>query len=157
MLNVYVHVHVIIVVVMLLFVCRLYVNVFISCYFHVTILNVCATYAYLCLLCKYLYYGVTLISNCYLLIFLFLEITENNKKKKFDTSSIHCPILYFGMNKAIFSYLCFYTCMCWISCLEYVWYEFGIVNGSRLLFYDLPKRDTRENFGSILNFPRIPN
>ena len=40
---------------------------------------------------------------------------------------------------------------------EYVRNEFGIVNGSKLLFYDLSKKGPRENFGLILDFPGIPN
>ena len=30
-------------------------------------------------------------------------------------------------------------------------------NDPGLLFYDLPKKGLHENFGSILNFPGIPN
>ena len=39
----------------------------------------------------------------------------------------------------------------------YINNEFGIVNGSGLLCYDLPKKGLRENFDSILDFPEIPN
>ena len=50
--------------------------------------------------------------NCYLLIFLFIEITENSKKGKFDKSSFRRPISYFGMNKAIFRvYVFIHACV----------------------------------------------
>ena len=48
--------------------------------------------------CKYWYYVITFIFNCYLLIFLFPEITENSKKRKYESSGVRCLKSYFGTN-----------------------------------------------------------
>ena len=109
--------------------------------------------------CKYWYYVITFIFNCYLLIFLFPEITQNGKKRKYENSGVRCLKSCFGTNWLIFIVI--------LSMLQFKLFDFHIsmwlfqitifMRDSELLFYDLLKKGFRGNFGSILDFSGIPS
>ena len=93
-------------------------------------------------------------------VFLFIEIYRKHQEES-STNPICCLTLYFGMNRVI-SHLCFFTSMhmlnfvFWISVIHLV-IKLEWSHGSRLLSYELLKEGSRGNFGSILDFPGIPN
>ena len=91
------------------------------------------------------------------LVFFFGK--ENSPKKKRQVRQIRFRYLtlHFGMNCNFVFIFFLHSYMCWISCLEYECYGFGLVNGTRLLFYDSPEKGSRGNFGSILDFLGIPS
>ena len=73
-------------------------------------------------------------------LFCSLNLQKIAKKRKVWLQARIIVSLYFGMNVAISRAYVWHPYMCWISCLEYECYGFGLVNGTRLLFYDLPRR-----------------
>ena len=87
-----------------------------------------------------------------------MEPIENSKKENL-IDSICCFFTYFGMNEIIFVFTFFVTPN--VCSKFHVWSMYVMKleysHGSRLLFYDLSKKGSRGNFGSILDFPVIPN
>ena len=89
----------------------------------------------------------------------FMEITENNKKRKPDSRST-CFILCFGMNWLIFVIVFWHLCLD-LSCLFFKYtcslFEshdtkcFGFISTRSL------KNEFRGNWGAIFDFPGVPN
>ena len=118
----------------------IYVNVHIfSCRYCVTIL----------LFCYYVNIGVVMLYLYYLLftnLFCLLKLTENSKKRKYESSGVHCLKSYFGTNWLIFIVI--------LSMLQFKLFDFYIsmwlfqitifMCDSELLFYDLLKRGSVE-------------
>ena len=101
-----------------------------------------------------------MVFNLYYLLFAnplcLLKSTENSKKKSSITSSNRC-FTHFGMNIAISRVYVRHSYMCWISCFEYVLViTLKRSYGSRLLFYDLPKKGVPWKFWLDPRFPRNP-
>ena len=94
-----------------------------------------------------LYYGIV-----FLLIFISLTyfvywIYRKIAKKKVLQIRFRNLTSHFGMNKAIFMNMFFIHACVKFCDFEYVWYVFNevkVFNGSKLLFYDLPKRGSAE-------------
>ena len=92
-------------------------------------------------------------------MFCLLEFTENSKKRKYESSGVRCLKSYFGTNWLIF-YSHFIHALIWI-----VWFLYKHVIVSNNDFYvwlgiiisQFPEKEFRENLGSILDFPGIPN
>ena len=102
--------------------------------------------------CKYLCSYV----NRYLLTcFVYLNQTENSKKKKFYTNPTRC-LYVLGMNETTFVFMFLINACSEFHFFEYACNKFGIVNDSRLLLYYLPKKGFHGNFGSIFDFLGIP-
>ena len=64
-----------------------------------------------CLLIRLFFSPFVFIFNCYLLTFLFVESTENNKKDKSDKFDFVYLISHFGMNEVIFYVYVFFASM----------------------------------------------
>ena len=88
----------------------------ILCYYFIYVITLLVLFVYSCyyfkclgylclfvfLLCKYLYYGVAFLFLLFTNLFCLLKLTENNKKRKYESSGVCCLKSYFGTNWLIF-------------------------------------------------------
>ena len=124
----------------------------------VNIYIICLIYIITILMCC----GVNICVDCYLLMCLVCWNPQQIAKKevRYELYSLsYFTLWYEWVNIRAYVFLSpmhVLNFMFWmyVTCIHY---EIGIVNGSGLLFYDLPKKGFRENFGSILDFLGIPS
>ena len=129
--------------------------------FMLSLLNVYGIISHL-----YHYYVSTCIVVLYLYLFViywlvwFIEFTENSKREG-SRQVRFCLITYFGMNKAILRVYLFTS----MHVLNFVFWICVICfnNGIRTIVWfgviilQFLEKEFCENFGSILDFPGIPN
>ena len=118
----------------------------------------CYYFLFASLLCKYLYCDFIFMFICYLLTRSVYWIYRKQQKESFNTNSI--VVLFFisvWINR--YCFLCFYSCIYWTLCFEYVYYVliFKIIIWLDFIISRSPEKRFRENFGSILDFLGIPN
>ena len=93
------------------------VNVHVTFIVNVYILSLC------CVLIMYMFksWCLHLYQSLFTNSFLFIESTENSKKRKVYTSLIRC-FTYFGMDRIILVLMFLHLRMYQNSCSKYVWY-----------------------------------
>ena len=104
--------------------------------------------------------GVNICINRYLLICLLYENHKNSEKEKSTTRSTYCFISYFGTSWSLFVFCFLHPCL-------YVIYLFSLDNHVDSKWYGTKwsdfinirslKKEFRENWGAILDFPGVPN
>ena len=109
-------------------------------------------YFYYLILYSFIYF------SHYSLMCLFMEISENSKKDKFDKSGfvILLYIFWYGLNNFVFVFLHTRVKFCALNMCVIC---FNNQNNYmvRVYYLTISKRGSRGNFGSILDFPGIPN